>query len=146
MYSAKNLSYICTMLECIEKIFLYSGSFNNVEDFIWANNQQNYNASWALLLTIGEEIKRLGPSLKNEYQQIPWRSIAGMRNFLAHDYRGIDNDLVYEVINVNLPDLKEALVDMVGKVDYTKSLLVEVLDSSYYQHIQYLRDKIHDQP
>ena len=144
MYNLNNLSYICTMLECIEKVFLYSSPFDNVEDFIWANDQQNYNASWGLLLVIGEESKRLDSGLKNEHQQIPWRNIAGMRNFLAHDYRGIDFDLVYEVINVNLPDLKDALIDMVDKVNYDKALLTEVIDSPYYRHIQYLRDKLHD--
>ena len=144
MYNLNNLSYICTMLECIEKVFLYSSPFDNVEDFIWANDQQNYNASWGLLLVIGEESKRLDSGLKNEHQQIPWRNIAGMRNFLAHDYRGIDFDLVYEVINVNLPDLKDALIDMVDKVNYDKALLREVIDSPYYRHIQYLRDKLHD--
>ena len=120
MYNIKNLSYVCTMLECVEKVFLYSSPFDTVEDFIWANDQQNYNASWDPLLAIGEESKRLDTGLKNEYQQIPWRNIAGIRNFLAHDYRGIDFDLVYEVINVNLPDLKEVLIDMVSKVNYDK--------------------------
>ncbi|MVM40459.1 DUF86 domain-containing protein [Spirosoma sp. HMF3257] len=144
MYNTKNLSYICTMLECIEKIFIYSSNFDNVEDFIWANDQQNYNASWGLLLAIGEESKRLDIALKNEYPQIPWRNIAGMRNFLAHDYRGIDYDLVYEVINNNLPNLKEVLIEMVSKVDYDQSLLRDALDSPYYRHIQYLRNKLHD--
>ena len=144
MYSVKNLSYICTMLECIEKIFIYSSPFDNVDDFIWANDQQNYNANWSLLLAVGEETKRLDSNLKNHYPQIPWRNIAGMRNFLAHDYRGIDRDLVYEVININLPDLKRVLIDMVSKVDYNDSLLIEVLDSPYYQHIQYLREKLND--
>jgi uncharacterized protein with HEPN domain len=135
------------MLECIEKIFLYSSGFDNVEDFIWANDQQNYNASWGLLLAVGEESKRLDAGLKNEHQQIPWRNIAGMRNFLAHDYRdyrGIDYDLVYEVLHVNLPDLKEVLIAVVNKVDYDKTLLKAALDSPYYRHIQYLRDKLND--
>ncbi|NEU68546.1 HepT-like ribonuclease domain-containing protein [Spirosoma agri] len=132
------------MLECIEKIFLYSSPFDTVEEFIWANDQLNYNASWGLLLAIGEESKRLDAGLKNEFQQIPWRNIAGMRNFLAHDYRGIDYDLLYEVINKNLPVLKEALMAMVDKVDYEKTLLATVLESPYYKHILYLREKLHD--
>ena len=132
------------MLECIEKIYIYSSPFDDVEDFIWANDQQNYNASWGLRFAIGEESKRRDSGLKKEDKQIPWRNIAGMRNFLAHDYRGIDCDLVYEVININLPDLKGALIDMVSKVNDDKILLKAVLDSPYYRHIQYLRDKLND--
>lgn len=144
MYNSRNLSYICTMLECIEKVFIYSSPFDNVEDFIWANDQQNYNASWGLLLAVGEESKRLESELKAKHRQIPWRNIAGMRDFLAHDYRGIDYDLVYEVIHVNLPELKSVLIDMVSDIDFDNVLLKEVLDSPYYRHIQYLRDKLND--
>ena len=144
MYNSKNLSAVCTMLECIEKVFIYSQPFNHVDDFVWANDQQNYNASWGLLLAIGEESKRLDTNLKSKYPQIPWRNIAGMRNFLAHDYRGIDYDLVYDVINGNRPPLKEVLIDMVSLIDYEKPLLAEALDSPYYRHIQYLRDKLND--
>lgn len=144
MYNSRNLSYVCTMLECIEKVFIYSSPFDNVEDFIWANDQQNYNATWGLLLAVGEESKRLESELKAKYKQIPWRNIAGMRDFLAHDYRGIDYDLVYEVIHVNLPELKSVLIDMVSDIDFDSTLLKDVLDSYYYRHIQYLRDKLDD--
>ena len=144
MFNTKNLSSICTRLECIEKIFIYSSNFNNVEDSIWANDQQNYNANWGLLLAIRDESKRLNSVLKIEYQQIPWRNITGIRNFLAHDYRGIDYHLVYEVITINLPSLKEVLIEMVSKVDYDQSLLRDALDSPYYRHVQYLRNKLHD--
>ena len=144
MYSSNNLAYVCTMLECIEKIVLYSSPFSNVEDFVWANDQQNYNASWGLLLVIGEESKHLDLALKNSYPNVPWRNIAGMRNFLAHNYRGIDYDLVYEVINTYLPKLKDALIEMVDKINYDKELLITALNSPYYRHIQYLRRKLND--
>ncbi|MGA0557049.1 DUF86 domain-containing protein [Larkinella sp. VNQ87] len=132
------------MLECIEKIFLYSSPFSSVEEFVWANDQQNYNASWGLLLVIGEESKQLDAGLKSSYPQIPWRNIAGMRNFLAHNYRGIDYDLVYEVINSYLPPLKDVLIEMVDKIDYEKGLLKTALDSPYYRHIRYLYSKLDD--
>lgn len=142
MYSEKHLSYICTMLECIEKVYLYSAPFDSVEDFVWINDQLNYNASWSLLWAIGEESKRIDEALKSEFPEIPWHSIAGMRNFLTHDYRGIDVDLVYEVIQKNLPELKTVLLKMVDRVTYHKDLLQEALDLPYYRHIQYLRDKL----
>jgi uncharacterized protein with HEPN domain len=132
------------MLECIEKFFLYSAHFDSVEDFVWHNDQLNYNASWSLLLAIGEESKRLSTSLKEGFPMIPWHSIAGMRNFPARDYRGIDFDLVYEVIHTNLPELKNVLIQiqMVDRIGYSESLLSEALKSPYYQHIQYLRTKL----
>lgn len=68
-----------------------------------------------------------------------------MYNYLAHDYRGVDKDLVYQTSRVSLVVLKDVLIDMIDKVDYEDGALVEALSSSYYQHIQYLRSKLHDQ-
>ncbi len=41
MYDAKNLIYIFTMLECIEKTWIYTAEFQNPNDFVWANEQNN---------------------------------------------------------------------------------------------------------
>lgn len=71
MYSEKHLSYICTMLECIEKAFIYSEGFLNASDFLWENNQINFNATWGVLLVIGEEAKKITPEMKRTYNSIP---------------------------------------------------------------------------
>lgn len=86
MFSSRNLVYICTILECIEKIFIYVGGFSKASEFEWANDQLNFNATWGLLLVVGEESKKIDVGLKNLYSTIPWQQIAGMRNYLAHDY------------------------------------------------------------
>ena len=88
--------------------------------------------------------RKLDDDLKKEYQNIPWPTIASMRNHLAHDYRGIDHDRVWEIIRSSLPELKNILVDMIDKIAYVKEMLKEALDSPYYRHIQYLRDKLDD--
>lgn len=90
MYNRGNFIYLCTILECIEKITIYSDSFDNADEFIGANEQMNYNASWALLLVIGEDSNKLSKELKNDYPAIPWRLLSGTRNYLAHEYRGIN--------------------------------------------------------
>lgn len=144
MYSDDNLVYVFTMLECIEKIFIYVEDHRDAEELAWANDQRDFNAIWALLLVIGEESKKIEADLKKEFQYIPWQNIAGMRNYLAHDYRGIDYFQVWEVIKANLPSLKEVLVSMIDKITYDKEMLVSALDSHYYSHIQYLRNKLND--
>lgn len=144
MFSNRNLTFICTILECIEKIFVYTTGFADASELAWANDQLNFNATWALLLVVGEESKKIDMNLKNDYPQIPWSQMAGMRNYLAHDYRGVDKDLVYTTSRVGLIELKIVLLDMISKVDYEPDALREALDSPYYQHIQYLRNKLND--
>jgi uncharacterized protein with HEPN domain len=40
---------------------------------------------------------------------IPWREIIGMRNRIVHDYLGVDEDVVWEVVTGDLPLLVETL-------------------------------------
>ncbi|NOX47186.1 MAG: hypothetical protein GXO89_09440 [Chlorobi bacterium] len=59
MYSDKNLVFVLTILEAIEKIYIYSKDYDNAHDFWQSNNQMNYNASTSLLIAIGEETKKI---------------------------------------------------------------------------------------
>ena len=58
MYNTKNLIYLFTMLECCEKAWIYTKEFNNPNDFIWANEQKELNATISLFIAIGEESKK----------------------------------------------------------------------------------------
>lgn len=93
MYSKKNFTYIVTILEVIEKIFIYSKDVEAAEEFYELNEQLNFNACQILLLTIGEESKKIESDLKDKYENIPWHLIAGLRNLIVHDYRSIDPNI-----------------------------------------------------
>jgi len=58
---------------------------------------------------IGEATKRLEKDFKDQYSEIPWRKMAGMRDVLIHEYDQIDLDLVWEVVVKELPILKKSV-------------------------------------
>ncbi len=60
---------------------------------------------------IGEAVKNLSESFKEDNPQIEWKEIAGMRDRLIHRYFTIDWDIVYEVITDRLPELKETVLN-----------------------------------
>ncbi|MBU0632579.1 DUF86 domain-containing protein [bacterium] len=139
MYSERNLVYILTMLECIEKTWIYTKEFDNPNDFIWANEQKELNATISLFIAIGEESKKIEQSLKDALIcDFSWKDIAGLRDKISHDYRGVDADILWSVIHKDLVKLKTALIEMTQKINPKKKLLQEFLSTPYYKHLQYL--------
>jgi len=102
MHDQKNLLYILTILENIEKIKIDSNAFANADDFLWANQQMNFNGTVNLLIAIGEETKKIDTQLKAQFSNIEWKSISGFRDKMSHDYRGIDPHIVWNVIHTDL--------------------------------------------
>lgn len=99
----ENQVYLEYILECIEKIETYSSV--GKEEFL--NNSMIQDAILRRLHTLAESTQRLSDDLKESISDINWRNISGFRNILVHDYLGgIDLDVVWEVLENYLPDLK----------------------------------------
>jgi len=55
---------------------------------------------------IGEATKKLPDDFKAAYSEVEWRKMAGTRDVLIHHYFGVDWELVWDIINNKLPELK----------------------------------------
>jgi len=139
MYDEKNLIYILTMLECCEKAWIYTKEFDNPIDFMWANEQKELNATISLFIAIGEESKKIDQKLKDAVScELAWSDIAGLRDKISHDYRGVDGDILWSVIHQDLHKLKITLCDMIVSINPPETLLQEFLNTPYYKHLSYL--------
>ena len=65
---------------------------------------------------IGEATKRLSSSLKSAHPDIAWKPIAGMRDKLIHDYFGVNVELVWEVVERDLPLLYDKVTRLLAVV------------------------------
>ena len=65
---------------------------------------------------IGEAIKNLPQEFKDNYTQVPWKKISGLRDKLIHEYFGIDIDLVWTIIVRDLPELKQNIEDILEEI------------------------------
>lgn len=67
------------------------------------------NAVIRSLEIIGEAAGHVSPETTKTLPQIPWREITGMRHRLIHDYFDVDLNLVWQVVQVEIPSLIETL-------------------------------------
>jgi uncharacterized protein with HEPN domain len=59
------------------------------------------------LMIIGEACRALSPDFKAQHPSEVWALAAGLRNVLVHEYFGIDLDVVWNVLQRDLPDLRQ---------------------------------------
>ena len=65
---------------------------------------------------IGEAVKQFSDNTRDSKPDIPWRKVAGMRDRLIHQYFGVDLDLVWNVVRLELPALLEAVDDVLSQM------------------------------
>ena len=58
---------------------------------------------------IRQAVKNLSERIKSREPDIPWKQIAGMRDKVIHDYFGVNLDIVWAVVQKELPKLRVAV-------------------------------------
>ncbi|MGK6350434.1 HepT-like ribonuclease domain-containing protein [Parapedobacter sp. DT-150] len=101
--SERNLSLLLLDIEqAIEAILDYTRGFT-FEDF--EADAKTRHAVERNFEIIGEAATRVSASFKGVNSHIEWRILKDFRNFIIHDYFGINNEIVWDTIQLRLPDL-----------------------------------------
>jgi uncharacterized protein with HEPN domain len=61
---------------------------------------------------IGEAAKKIPDDFRAQYSNLEWRSMAGMRDRLIHNYLGVDYLLVWDVVQNRIPELKRQIASI----------------------------------
>ncbi len=64
---------------------------------------------------IGEASKNVPTEIQEKYPEIPWRKMYGLRNLIAHEYFGIDYEMIWEIAKSNLPQNRDDLAVIIEK-------------------------------
>lgn len=68
-----------------------------------------------LVEIIGEAASHVTDEMQNAHPEIPWRKMVGTRNILIHGYARIDLDILWNILEIDLPDLVGKLEQVLGK-------------------------------
>ncbi|MCK9421999.1 MAG: DUF86 domain-containing protein [Bacteroidales bacterium] len=110
MYS-KDETIVCQMLEIIDKIQGYTNPFTTPVEFF--NDTKSFDATLMNFIALGEIVMKLSESFKDKHADIDWIEIYDFRNVIAHDYFGIDEEEVFQIIQNHVPQLKTALLRII---------------------------------
>jgi uncharacterized protein with HEPN domain len=81
----------------------------------FAMNEEKATAVIKKLEIIGEAVKQVPEEVRSKYPEIPWRSIAGMRDLLVHVYWNTDLNVIWQVIEEDLPPLKQVVIQILAE-------------------------------
>jgi uncharacterized protein with HEPN domain len=70
------------------------------------------------LAVIGEAVKKLPKAIRDAEPSIPWRSIAGLRDIVVHDYDSTNVTRIWDVVEKDLPYLKESVGKLLKKLEH----------------------------
>jgi len=70
---------------------------------------------------IGEATKQVPEKIRQNYPDVPWRDMAGMRDKLIHFYFGLNTEKIWLVVKEDIPSIKPYLQKMLLDLERTNS-------------------------
>ena len=106
------IMYLQDIAQSCEKISRFAGGLTQ-SDLI--QDEKTYDAIVRNLEIVGEASKHVPDEIREQLSEVEWRKAAGLRDMLAHVYFGIDNDILWDIVQNKVPQLAEAVRSILNK-------------------------------
>jgi len=106
MSKRSDQEFIADCLEATRRAIAYT---ENIDYLNFLIDTKTQDALIRTLEILGEASKNISPDLKNRFSELPWKSMANLRDKLIHHYFGVNLDIVWQVATAELPLLQPKL-------------------------------------
>ncbi len=109
MSERADVEFLADTKEAVLRINAYTQDLS-YEQFL--EDKKTQDAVVRNLEIIGEAAKNISEELKKKYPQIRWKDLAGVRDKLIHHYFGVNFDIVWNIVQQELPELLSQLEEI----------------------------------
>ena len=103
MTKHEDLPYINHILDAINDV---EESVKNISREKFERTKDIKDANIRRIEIIGEAVKNISNNTKEKYKEIEWNKIIGTRDKMIHHYFGVDLDIIWNIVKINIPNLK----------------------------------------
>jgi uncharacterized protein with HEPN domain len=107
----RDLQFLLDMLQSAELILTYTAQCSKDE---FVENVQLQDSVIRRLLVIAEAARRVSEVTRQALPNISWQEINGMRNRLVHQYDDVNLNIVWDVVQSEIPPLIEELKSQIS--------------------------------
>ena len=104
--------YLTDIQESCKKVLRFTKGMT-YKDF--AHDDLYFDAVLRNLEIIGEAVKNISEETRQKYPNVKWRKIAGFRDIVAHEYFGVNEETVWDIVENEIPALLEIVIIMLGE-------------------------------
>ena len=97
--------------QAIDRIEQY---IKNLSFDAFSDDQKSVDAVVRNLEIIGEAANRLPDEFKEKYSEIEWHKVVGLRHRIVHEYFGIDLEIIWQILQKDLPELRQKITRIMG--------------------------------
>ena len=103
--------FLDDIVEATSKVLEYTSGLS-YEQF-GADRKTIEAVVWNLQI-IGEAVKNIPEETRSQYPDVPWRDMAGLRDIIVHQYFGIKLDVIWKVIQQDLPRVEHLIREILA--------------------------------
>jgi len=117
MFKRNDIANLNNILWAIEKIERSVAEIISVTELV--NHEEKYDSVIVKLMNIGESAFNLSEEIKNKFEDVDWWGMYKMRNIITHSYHSVDENIVWDIIQNELPKNKIAIIKILNYLNNT---------------------------
>ena len=106
--------YLADIIDAIEKLSAFTEGYTYQQ---FKADEKTCFAVVRALEIVGEATKNIPIPVRDKFPDIPWRSMAGMRDKLSHQYFGVNIEVVWKTATKELPKIKSKLQEILRNAE-----------------------------